>query len=750
MSGSRRSLGHGWRGSAVLLSILSASTTVVLTILLFLSVFKLGSGSSSFSGTSRLFSGECSQASRLTIFLHLAINIIASIILASSNFFMQVLVAPTRKDVDKAHARGRWLEIGVQSWRNIRFVPITNTIFWLMLAFSTIPLHLIFNSTVIETKGSTDFLFVISTESFTEGADSNGSLSIVGRPGNNLQPYVDEVGTLQNISKSIATGTWEKLNLQDCYQRYNTTTSVFTTYRHAVMVVSNQNETLGQTIDWSPAEVYKNASKDVSADLANIRSPIWDVEYFARTDSYVNEVTDNANRNPLGESLDYALIMNLQTGLFAMRVAGGNETYSSFVQAEYVYMKAYYCLSEPYIVPCKVDIDNQLLGIVCLIGFIKTLLCVIILLGWKHQNPFMTLGDAIESFINIPDQTTIGMCSHSRNDFIHRNVGDIAWKPVSSAWRTPSRRAGSTIPWSIWIWSYAIITSCLGVAAFFYHRAASSRPLGYSYFGQDPRNPEVNIPGNSKDNINVLIIVANLPQLLLSMAYMVYNGLFTRICSEFEWAAFSVKYLPLRVTLKKGQQQSTYRLQLPYHWSIPLLVVSIILHWLFSNCIYVIIYESYVAYWPYDSSITRTLQFSTITILISLVICLGLALVPVILAAWKLPGKMVIAGNCSAVISAACHCVPSFIPSPEQSGSTNKTLVIEEDNWDENSGTARREVVDLATSKLKWGVIPDLGNNRTQPNDTSVGHLSFGSEVQGVGEVVEGDLYSGLQPVKSG
>jgi hypothetical protein len=135
--------------------------------------------------------------------------------------------------------------------------------------------------------------------------------------------------------------------------------------------------------------------------------------------------------------------------------------------------------------------------------------------------------------------------------------------------------------------------------------------------------------------------------------------------------------------------------------------------------------------------------------LISLAICLGLALVPVILATSKLPGKMVIAGNCSAVISAACHCVPSSIPSPERSGSTNKTLVIEEDNWAENSGTARREVVDLATGKLKWGVIPDLGNNRTQPNDTSVGHLLFGSEVQGVGEVVEGDLYSGLQPLKS-
>jgi hypothetical protein len=136
--------------------------------------------------------------------------------------------------------------------------------------------------------------------------------------------------------------------------------------------------------------------------------------------------------------------------------------------------------------------------------------------------------------------------------------------------------------------------------------------------------------------------------------------------------------------------------------------------------------------------------------LISLVICLGLALVPVIVAASKLPGKMVIAGNCSAVISAACHSVPSSRPSPERSDSTNKTFVIEEVSWAENSGTARREVVDLVTGKLKWGVIPDLENDTTQPNDTSVGHLAFGSEGQDVGEVVEGELYSGLPLLRSG
>lgn len=80
---------------------------------------------------------------------------------------------------------------------------------------------------------------------------------------------------------------------------------------------------------------------------------------------------------------------------------------------------------------------------------------------------------------------------------------------------------------------------------------------------------------------------------------MAYNGLFTRVLAEFEWASFSVRYKPLRVSEKRGQQRSSYRLQLPYRWSIPLIAISIILHWLYSNAIYVSIYEgTFSIYWP--------------------------------------------------------------------------------------------------------------------------------------------------------
>jgi hypothetical protein len=94
------------------------------------------------------------------------------------------------------------------------------------------------------------------------------------------------------------------------------------------------------------------------------------------------------------------------------------------------------------------------------------------------------------------------------------------------------------------------------------------------------------------NNIMLITVMANTPQLMLSVCYLAYNGLFTRMLCEREWASFGVRYASLRVTHRKGKQRSTYRLQLPYRWSIPLLGISTLLHWLYSNCIYVGIYES--------------------------------------------------------------------------------------------------------------------------------------------------------------
>ena len=90
-----------------------------------------------------LYDGDCNTASRINTSLHLAINILGTILLSSSNFCMQCLSAPTRAEVDLAHAKNRFLDIGILSIRNLRHIAWKRIFLWWVLGISSLPLHLL-------------------------------------------------------------------------------------------------------------------------------------------------------------------------------------------------------------------------------------------------------------------------------------------------------------------------------------------------------------------------------------------------------------------------------------------------------------------------------------------------------------------------------------------------------------------------------------------------------------------------------
>lgn len=55
---------------------------------------------------------------------------------------MQCLSAPTREEVDEAHAKGKWLDIGVSSVRNLTSIPKSRLGMWVGLGLTSLPLHL--------------------------------------------------------------------------------------------------------------------------------------------------------------------------------------------------------------------------------------------------------------------------------------------------------------------------------------------------------------------------------------------------------------------------------------------------------------------------------------------------------------------------------------------------------------------------------------------------------------------------------
>jgi hypothetical protein len=175
----------------------------------------------------------------------------------------------------------------------------------------------------------------------------------------------------------------------------------------------------------------------------------------------------------------------------------------------------------------------------------------------------------------------------------------------------------------------------------------------------------------SQDSIIPFVLLANSPQAIISFIYVTYNGLFTTMLANREWARYGIKRAALRVSVPGPGQRSTYFLQLPYTWSIPLIVASILLHWFVSQSIFLARIAVYK-----DGTLVSTFQdrlggykhlrqtgalFSGVgysdTGLIA-AICWGSALIGTCLLVagiFKYPKGLPLGGTNSAVISAACH-----------------------------------------------------------------------------------------------
>lgn len=159
------------------------------------------------------------------------------------------------------------------------------------------------------------------------------------------------------------------------------------------------------------------------------------------------------------------------------------------------------------------------------------------------------------------------------------------------------------------------------------------------------------------DNIVANILVANSPQLLLSFLYFAYNSLWTCMLLSHEWFKYAQSAKGLRVTSSRGKQRSTYRLQLPYRYGIPLMIMSGLLHWLVSQSIFLILLHAYN--WK-DEEDTQNLYitcgYSPIAILTSILVGSLTLIVGLLNGFRRYPAtSMPLAASCSAALSAACH-----------------------------------------------------------------------------------------------
>ena len=103
-------------------------------------------------GTGTLYSGSCSKSNTIGKWLHLVINALSTLLLSGSHYTQQCLAAPTRSEVDAAHPRRRWTDIGVPSVRNLFMIKAERRLLWIAIGITSVPLHLLYVYITVSTR----------------------------------------------------------------------------------------------------------------------------------------------------------------------------------------------------------------------------------------------------------------------------------------------------------------------------------------------------------------------------------------------------------------------------------------------------------------------------------------------------------------------------------------------------------------------------------------------------------------------
>ena len=161
----RKSRRKGWRAGV---TVAACTALVVMTLNLSILIATAVTFKDTIEdGIGTAYEGECQTVNEWSTALALAINILSSALLGASNYTMQCLCSPTREEIDRAHSKGDWLDIGLPSVRNILGrISHARIGVWLLLALSSAPIHLLYNSSIFKTMDANMYNALVVNEDF--------------------------------------------------------------------------------------------------------------------------------------------------------------------------------------------------------------------------------------------------------------------------------------------------------------------------------------------------------------------------------------------------------------------------------------------------------------------------------------------------------------------------------------------------------------------------------------------------------
>lgn len=376
----------------------------------------------------------------------------------------------------------------------------------------------------------------------------------------------------------------------------------------------------------------------------------------------------------------------------------------------------------------------QYLVVICNAIILLCMFGTIWMLSSRKDSILATTGDAVASFLDRPDVHTENMCLASLHN--HRTIMKDKLRtgqaPPSLVYRAiGTRRLFSATSRTRWLITMAICGLYLLIGVLLLQASIIELKAGNTYqstsevldlgFGNPDTQTAFLIRSMNTLGIVKNLLVANAFQIALSTTYYLYNSLWTAQCSALEWSLLAKEHQALRVTAPVGEQRSSWFLQLPYKYGIPLNLSLMSLHFLISQSIFNLNIEWYDLHDQLALS-ESTVGFSPVAILCS--VCVGgtLMLAQGLHVLRPLDSRVPIHGNLSFVISAACHPLPS-----EREGNTVDSSIEDAQPEDSACSALSPREHSIAAKPLKWGAVRQARDSKTD-FESRVGHCCLTAE----------------------
>ncbi|KAI1276354.1 hypothetical protein F5Y07DRAFT_408502 [Xylaria sp. FL0933] len=656
------------------------------------------------------------------------------------------------------------------------------------LVLTSVPIHLFFNSAIFRTdyRGS-NYRLTIATEDFINGGTyfpPGASLILPGVfPASSNDPcYFRELygtpvefseyrsrnsWTMKNISADASEAAqWTKIDIGECRQIFGSQFGL-TKYGNVILVANKPGGWIRDEM-WKlqddeahfwdqyvppeqPNHLFFSAQCIVSSSISR------------NTCAGLFDLTIGDDSQPYYNFLDISLFQELDcaktyTGSFYYKASG--------LQPLAFNLSVDHCLAQPVKTGCQVGVSPILLLIVTVVVVAKTITAVAVtrFLGCAREAPLVTPGDAVASFITKPDAVTVGYCTMSQREIRKTfKSGSLPHSLEVRPWYGLRKRWGLAIPRSNWVMSYFLIAVGIGVCGGLITEVLIEprTSIASAGFFLNNNSPTITI----RLTLIRSVLVANSPQLLLTLCYFAYNNIYTHLRSTWEWAQFGIGYFPLRVTDPRALTTIPIQFAVDDNKRFSSLDLGE--------------YDLCLGYYdrtlidpslPPDAAIL--VGYSPAALLTLLIVAVILALIPPIWSFFsRLPPNIIVPGCNSLALSAACHASKLSQVITKTTNSDDTTLSAQsifrlrksskptcdlggeyallsdngESHVDEERCVNKDEInlERVAQSRLRWGVIRMPSDwYRQHLGPESAGHLGFGTVEDAVAAPLWGHLYA--------